>query len=118
MKKVIRGFLLAAAAILLPMSGLSAEPHCSHCPLSCGDLGLGSKDCREISNSRGLCCLDLSSKGKRLALEQERVLGASAPQQESCPPGFQPSERRCSQDERRNGCKDIRLDSGLGCVKR
>ncbi len=37
---------------------------------------------------------------------------------ESCPPGFSPSERKCTNDERRRGCKDIRLPSGLGCVKR
>ncbi len=39
-------------------------------------------------------------------------------QQEHCPSGFQPSERKCSQEERRRGCKDVRLSSGLGCVKR
>ena len=37
---------------------------------------------------------------------------------ESCPAGFSPSEQRCSPEERRRGCKDIRMDSGLGCVKR
>ena len=37
---------------------------------------------------------------------------------ETCPAGFSPSEQKCSQDERRRGCKDIRMDGGLGCVKR
>jgi len=37
---------------------------------------------------------------------------------ERCPAGFSPSEIKCSKEERRNGCKDIRMSSGLGCVKR
>lgn len=41
-----------------------------------------------------------------------------APSQDRCPPGFSPSEQKCSQDERRRGCQDIRLPSGLGCVRR
>jgi hypothetical protein len=41
-----------------------------------------------------------------------------APSQDRCPPGFSPSENKCSQDERRRGCRDIRLPSGLGCVSR
>lgn len=38
--------------------------------------------------------------------------------EEHCPSGFTPSEQKCSQDERRRGCKDIRLPGGLGCVRR
>jgi hypothetical protein len=41
-----------------------------------------------------------------------------APQVDRCPPGFSPSERKCSSDERRQGCRDIRTPSGLGCVSR
>ena len=40
------------------------------------------------------------------------------PKVESCPRGYSPSERKCSSEERKKGCKDIRMDSGLGCVKR
>lgn len=43
---------------------------------------------------------------------------ARAPRRETCPPGFSPSERKCSTKERRRGCKDLRTPSGLGCVKR
>ena len=53
--------------------------------------------------------------------EQERrntYRPPAPPRQESCPPGFSPSEQKCSPEERRRGCKDIRLNSGLGCVKR
>ena len=35
-----------------------------------------------------------------------------------CPAGFTPSEDKCSKEERKRGCKDIRMPSGLGCVKR
>ena len=37
---------------------------------------------------------------------------------ERCPSGFEPSERKCSPEERRRGCKDMRLPGGLGCVHR
>lgn len=40
------------------------------------------------------------------------------PAVERCPSGFSPSENRCSAEERKRGCKDIRLPSGLGCVRR
>ena len=39
-------------------------------------------------------------------------------QYERCPAGFTPSENKCSKEERKHGCKDIRMSSGLGCVKR
>lgn len=98
----------------------NSEPHCRPCPYSCDDLGLGRKDCSEISSSRGVCCVDLSSKGYKLAQAQDSVLANSQPSrsQDRCPPGFSPSEQKCSQNERRRGCKDIRLPSGLGCVNR
>jgi len=40
------------------------------------------------------------------------------PRAESCPSGFSPSENKCSVEERRRGCKDMRLPGGLGCVRR
>lgn len=36
--------------------------------------------------------------------------------QDHCPPGFSPRERSCSPEERKHGCHDIRLNSGMGCV--
>ena len=39
-------------------------------------------------------------------------------QYDRCPAGFSPSEDKCSKEERKRGCKDIRMPSGLGCVKR
>ena len=38
--------------------------------------------------------------------------------EEECPAGFEESEDRCTEEERENGCKDIRLDNGKGCVSR
>lgn len=40
------------------------------------------------------------------------------PRVETCPSGFSPSENKCSAEERRRGCKDMRLPGGLGCVHR
>src|SRR5687768_15523440 len=37
---------------------------------------------------------------------------------EECPAGFEESEERCTDAERAEGCKDVRLDDGTGCVSR
>ena len=39
-------------------------------------------------------------------------------QQERCPSGFHETSRKCSDDERRHGCKDIKTPSGLRCINR
>ena len=64
-------------------------------------------------------------EAERLRLERERQrdpynppITRPSPQQDRCPPGFSPSERKCTPDERRRGCRDIRMPSGLGCVDR
>lgn len=39
------------------------------------------------------------------------------PVAQSCPSGFHPAgSRRCSKDERKRGCKDIRVSSDLVCI--
>jgi len=98
-----------------------ADPYCQACPFSCADVGLGRKDCGELREARGLCCLDLTDRGMEIAREQERVLGSRAPQQAQpraavCPPGYTRSERSCSKEERRRGCTDRRQTDGTGCV--
>ena len=111
--------LLLVAGFGFNPQNASADPYCQACPYSCDDLGLGRKDCSELSSSRGLCCLDLTQKGLKLAKAQSDALGSGAvAAAEHCPSGFQPSEQKCTQSERRNGCKDIRLPGGLGCVNR
>lgn len=128
---MIRGMLLClvfASALVVDSNVAQADVHCRPCPYSCYDLGLGRKDCSEVSSSRGVCCVDLTKKGMQVAQEMERVeqqnngyrpeYGRPQPAQDRCPPGFRPSEQKCSPAERQRGCKDIRLPSGLGCVKR
>ncbi len=128
---MIRGILLSlvcASAFLVETGVVRADVHCRPCPYSCYDLNLGRKECSEVSESRGVCCVDLTKKGMQVALEMERVqqqsngyrpeYGRPQPAQDRCPPGFQPSEQKCSPAERQRGCKDVRLPSGLGCVKR
>jgi len=65
----------------------------------------------------------LEAERQRLERERQRdpyrpPITRPAPQQDRCPPGFSPSERKCSPDERRRGCRDMRMPSGLGCVDR
>jgi len=61
-------------------------------------------------------------EAERRELQQERARVTAAPTAEPaverCPSGFQPSENKCSVEERRRGCKDMRLPGGLGCVRR
>lgn len=38
--------------------------------------------------------------------------------EEHCPSGYSPSENKCSSEERKHGCSDMRLPGGLGCVRR
>ena len=117
--------ILITIAILLASytHNAFATPHCRQCPYSCYDLGLGNKDCSFISESRGVCCVDLTKKGLELAFAQEQVMkhpGSDRPltNNEHCPSGFRPSENKCTPQERARGCKDMRLPGGLGCVKR
>ncbi len=96
-----------------------AIPNCRACPYSCNDLGLGKKDCSFQSETAGVCCVDLSQKGLAVAEAQQQVLNQRpSAGQDRCPAGFVRSEQKCTDQERRNGCKDMRLPSGLGCVRR
>lgn len=55
---------------------------------------------------------------RRREEERREQYQPQRPVREMCPPGFSPSEQKCSPEERRRGCKDIRLPGGLGCVRR
>jgi hypothetical protein len=110
--------LVIALALVLVGAPLAAHatPHCQPCPYSCADLGLGKKDCSQLSEARGLCCVDLTQKGLDLAKEQERLL-AKNNVAATCPAGFKPSEQRCSDAERQRGCRDQRVGPNrMGCV--
>jgi hypothetical protein len=128
MKRSILGVVAIIACMgALSISRVSATPYCSTCPYTCSELGLGRKDCSEIDGSRGSCCVDLTQRGMDVARAFDRARdqgqgghnnGNNYDRNERCPAGFQPSEQKCSPDERRRGCKDIRLPNGLGCVRR
>jgi hypothetical protein len=66
----------------------------------------------------------LEDERRRLERERERDSyqppppPPPRPAPERCPSGFSPSEQKCSREERRRGCQDMRLPGGLGCVKR
>lgn len=73
---------------------------------------------------------ELEQERRRLQDERERLdrerqqqdyrplPPAARPAPERCPPGFSQSEQKCSSEERRRGCRDMRLPGGLGCVDR
>ena len=114
---------LLALALVAGADSAFAVPNCRPCPYSCADLGLGKKDCSVQSQTNGVCCVDLTQMGLDVANAQQQVLNQQGTRpgvnaQERCPAGFQPSEQRCSPQERARGCKDIRLPNGLGCVSR
>lgn len=65
----------------------------------------------------------LEDERRRLQEERERerdrhTAPPPRPAPERCPSGFSPSEQKCSREERRRGCQDMRLPGGLGCVRR
>jgi len=43
---------------------------------------------------------------------------ASPPREVGCPSGFYPSDKKCTKDERKHGCKDLRNSAGQLCVHR
>ena len=108
---------IALSFVVVTAPAFAKEPYCKPCPLSCEDLEFGRKDCANLKSRDGVCCVQLSKDALKLVQAQDAALETQKPQ-ETCPSGFKPSEQKCSNAERKNGCKDIRLPSGLGCVKR
>ncbi len=43
---------------------------------------------------------------------------APPPPREHCPSGFQETNDKCSSDERKRGCRDIKMPGGLRCIDR
>lgn len=90
------------------------------------DIDRARDERRELEQERERA----AEERRRLERERDRANNAGwnnppparpsppAPSVDRCPPGFSPSERKCSSDERRRGCRDIRTPSGLGCVSR
>lgn len=61
----------------------------------------------------------LREERREIERERERLHQESArATEERCPPGFVPGNHRCSDDERRRGCKDMRMPGGTTCNSR
>ncbi|WKZ57263.1 MAG: hypothetical protein QY326_00965 [Bdellovibrionota bacterium] len=65
----------------------------------------------------------LEEERERLEEERRRAREAARrppppPPQPRCESGWRPSDHKCSSEERKRGCKDMRLPSGQLCVKR
>ncbi len=120
MKKNVALITLIVALATALASSASATPYCQPCPYDCDEIGLGDKDCSELPGRGSACCVDLTKKGLELAQEQSSVDDEDEDEDddEQCPAGFEESEEKCTSEERAEGCKDIRLDNGTGCVDR
>lgn len=114
MKHMIPVLTLSIAACLLS-TPVFAIPYCSSTEqVNCAKYGIGGKDCHQTESDGRTQCIDVSERG--MDIIQGR--GSRDRGDERCPQGFQQSEQKCSNEERRRGCKDMRLDNGIGCVKR
>ena len=120
MIKLLPALVLSFACAFGTSSAAYAIPFCQPCPYDCDDIGdgLGDKDCSEVSDNGSTCCVDLTEWGLQLAQAEAGAGGGSDDDDEECPDGFEESENKCSPDEREDGCRDIRLDNGTGCVSR
>lgn len=54
----------------------------------------------------------------RQQLEREKREQESSYRREQCPQGFEPGNHRCSDAERKKGCKDMKLRDGTTCNSR
>jgi hypothetical protein len=57
-------------------------------------------------------------RGCRAEFTVERQGSGGRGSAERCPPGFEPGNHRCTNDERRQGCKDMRMPGGTTCNSR
>ena len=110
--------IVLALISLIPFSSAFATPHCETCPYDCDELSLGHKDCNDLAPRGNTCCVDLSKKGLELVDAQDEVEQDDEEKDEECPSGYEESENKCTSEERAEGCKDVRLDNGKGCVSR
>ena len=107
-----------------------ADELCRACPFDCNGIGASSKHCSGREFRNGQCCVDLDRDGQ----EQLRIKDLQNSSYNSrsndagayddragynpgdCPSGFHVNDRKCSDDERRRGCNDMKSRSGLTCV--
>jgi hypothetical protein len=125
MKTLIRALAIVIATCLLS-TPVFAIPYCSSTEqVNCAKYGIGGKDCHQTDSEGRTQCIDVSEKGMEIIQhmgDQDRggdeYRDRRHEYQDRCPQGYQQSEQKCSNEERRHGCKDIRLNSGIGCVRR
>lgn len=61
----------------------------------------------------------LEDERERLAAEQRRQEHTRPPPpRERCPAGFAETNSKCTDKERKKGCRDIKMPSGLRCIDR
>ena len=67
----------------------------------------------------------IDEERRRLAEERDRnqhrpqvVPLPPPPQREHCPSGFQETNDKCSKEERKRGCRDIKMPGGTRCIDR
>jgi hypothetical protein len=101
--------------------GYGSGPYYGNQPYYNGNSDYYRREQRELERERRR----LEEERERLERERQRAPVYAPPppppprpSQDTCPPGFSPSERKCTPEERRRGCRDIRMSSGLGCVDR
>lgn len=131
-RKTLLAFSLIVATLVLagcadfntPYGGGYNDPYYPPPPRNDGYYGRRDYDHykhekRELERERDR----LEEERERLEREREKASRPPPPpppprREERCPSGFSPSERKCSKEERRRGCQDMRLPGGLGCVRR
>lgn len=60
----------------------------------------------------------LRDEEQRRRFDDLRRPNQPPPQRESCPSGFHETDRKCSDSERKHGCKDIKMPGGTRCINR
>ena len=118
MKHLMPALALSIATCVVS-TPVFAIPYCSSTEqVNCAKYVIEGKDCHQTESEGFTQCIDVSQRGMEIIQARVSSDREVAENQERCPQGYQQSEQKCSNEERRRGCKDIRLDSGMGCVRR
>jgi len=112
-------FLIASIVIFLsPGTALGYDGNVyDRGPYYGDDPYRAEREQRELERER------LRLQDERERLESERRLNESrgrfapekAPAAETCPQGFHPGTHRCSPEDRKRGCKDMKMPGGTTC---
>lgn len=129
--------LLAMTAIHSSAVLAAAELVCRPCPFDCQGIGFtNDRHCSFRQGRAGECCVDLDGRGMDKLRETDQINQRNAQYggggyaqgyggshgdrpgevQGDCPNGYHMNDRKCTDDERRRGCSDLRSPSGRLCV--